>query len=828
MGGGVFMITIEMIISGIVSKMENDFIDISRDGIKRADNYRESKNQNFQTRMYQVIIDAINRFTFDKYKDQDVIYRTAENLLKGFKRKDSIIGVVKSSLKDIRYTSEEDWRVFLDILCDEIAQEKNTDIYRVIDLRSNIQCSENDYVIIEKLDQIDKKVSDESIHKKDTQKVIKNRTQEYADKWNSNMFLNNFDKRDENAGINVKLSEVYIDAHLPHYIWKSNNKPLTDLKELLAEYIGKNNEKQMLLILGQPGIGKSTLITWITANLISHNDDVLVYQFSSDLGNIDERYKKNGGFLDNILMSLDLTFGALEGKTLILDGFDEIGVGSDRVEILNHLYRELIEIRPTVNFKLIITCRENYIQQVSRIKCNYITLQPWEEDQIRSFCNKYGERIKNHISIETIGSILKSKEILGIPLILYMVLALDIKLEEDGSIVDVYDQIFSLEDGGIYDRCIKNINYGGPHRIKVIKEQIHLISEKIALWMFENEPDKAFIPKKEYERICDDITQKYTQNNYDIKNDFLIGNYFRLVKHCEGLETEELYFAHRTIYEYFVAEYIYVSITNVIIPSCSVERLAGIFGKILKGNFLNKRIIDFLKIKINNSELTYAFGIVNKTFRVMLRDGMTFYTKENYRNVIVCEKKVFANMLEIMHLWEDHYLKFDIVSYINIINVNNYSLNLKRVDLSGFNLSDSDLSYADLSHAFLIDSNLNRANLDEANLSGADLSRANLKGTSLNGANLNGANLDGANLVGANLNRVVFINVSFYKTIFDENNITFVIEKVSVDNLLKVRIITKEKQLQVSIMDYLEIFAPNRIRIWKESKGIIECVKKSL
>jgi uncharacterized protein YjbI with pentapeptide repeats/energy-coupling factor transporter ATP-binding protein EcfA2 len=628
--------------------------------------------------------------------------------------------------------------------------------------------------------------------KVNAQPKIKSRTKEYADKWNRNMFLNNFDKRDENAGINVKLSEVYIDDHLPHYIWRSNNKSLTDLKELLAEYIDKNNEKQMLLILGQPGIGKSTLITWITANLISHNDDILVYQFSSDLGNIDERYKKNGGFLDNILMSLDLTFGALEGKTLILDGFDEISEGSDRVEILNRLYRELIKIRPTVNFKLIITCRENYIQQVSRIKCNYITLQPWDEDQIRSFCNKYGERIKKHISIETIGSILKSKEILGIPLILYMVLALDIKLEEDGSIVDVYDQIFSLEDGGIYDRCIKNINYGGPHRIKEIKEQIHLISEKIALWMFENEPDKAFISKEEYERICNDITQINTQNNDDIKNDFLIGNYFRLVKHCEGLETEELYFVHRTIYEYFVAECIFISM-NTVTNFDTKEELASAMGKVLKGNRLSKEIIGFLKVKITKSWLKDSFDVVNEAFQIMLQNGMVYYTKSCYKNVIDCEMKVFTNMLDIIHMWDKSSLSFN-KNIDNYIMYNrNFILNLKCVDLSGddlvgsnlkgadfrkanlsgtilkevnlsgANLRETDLSKADLSHANLteadlsssdlIEARISNANLRKAILIGSDLSRVNLSGSDLSGVKLKEAYIKEANLIGADLTK---------------------------------------------------------------------------
>ena len=122
---------------------------------------------------------------------------------------------------------------------------------------------------------------------------IKSRTQEYADKWNQNMFLNDFDKRDENAGVNVKLSEVYLEEHLPHYILRSNKKSRSDLKELLSEYIIDKRENKMLLILGQPGIGKSTLITWITANFADSINYILVYKFASDLKGVDWQDRKS-------------------------------------------------------------------------------------------------------------------------------------------------------------------------------------------------------------------------------------------------------------------------------------------------------------------------------------------------------------------------------------------------------------------------------------------------------------------------------------------------------------------------------------------------------
>jgi len=51
------------------------------------------------------------------------------------------------------------------------------------------------------------------------------------------------------------------------------------------------------------------------------------------------------------------------------------------------------------------------------------------------------EKTKNNISDGTLKKLLENKSILGIPLILYMVLALNISIEEEGSIVDVYDKI---------------------------------------------------------------------------------------------------------------------------------------------------------------------------------------------------------------------------------------------------------------------------------------------------------------------------------------------------------------------------------------------------
>ncbi len=568
------------------------------------------------------------------------------------------------------------------------------------------------------------------------------------------MFLNDFDKRDENAGVNIKLSEVYLEEHLPHYIWRRNKEISDDIDVLLSEYLDIKRDNKMLLILGQPGIGKSTLITWITANFSNSVDNILVYKFASDLKSINW-YNKNEKYsiVDDILNTLDFLYpyNQLNGKTLILDGFDEISIRSDRAEILNQLYWNLKEESWLNGFSLIITCRENYIQNLNRVECDYITMRPWNSRQIKSFCNIYGIKSKCNIYVPGCGgNIVKYEEVLGIPLILYMVLALNISIEKEGSIVDVYDKIFSLE-GGIYDRCIDNKMFADKHRIGEVKKQIHQVSRDIAIWMFENEPEEAYISKNEYEKICDSVKKEQNENGDEIKQDAKIGNFFKAVKHCEGIETEELRFVHRSIYEYFVAESICNSMVETI--GISKERLACAFGKLLNKGKLSKNILDYLKQKIKKSELEERFNVINNTFQLMLQDGMTYYTGECYKNVIDCEMNVFANMLELLHLWKNNYLKLGSLVARYLAYNRNYYLSLSGAYLIGSDLREAKLTRAYLIGAYLMGAHLAGANLREAYLAGAKLTRANLRE-----ANLTGAYLAGANLMGA---------------IFDENQICF-------------------------------------------------------
>ncbi len=762
---------VSKVFGDFVSKAVSDSVDVLKSAIKDADLDRKSYNQNLRTRLYQLMIDVLNRFTYNKYEKQDKLYYAAESILKGYISTKDNTDAVKSGLKMlVSDVNNDTCQEFLETLCGEICRDDNSDLYKEIDMLWKRRESKYIHGEFEKIDQNEREVlgklndlkevldfikgnmNSQSGNKAEHYEVpIKNRAEEYADKWNKNVFLNDFNEEDENAGVNIKLKDIYKEICLPHYIWKTNTKPSDKLRNLLTKYIVNNDGRKMLLILGHAGIGKSTLITWIMANLVEKQNNIFVYQFASNLKDINWQ---GGNILSEILKTLNLGYGKLENKSLILDGFDEIYAGSDRERILSKLNQEIAEMNILKRFSLIITCRENYVDLHNAVKYDYITLQPWDKNQIRSFCEVYEKEstrenleYKNKkISEIKINKILEKKEVFGIPLILYMVLALNVTIEENSSIVDVYDQIFSLKKGVIYNRCYDT----KAHRINEtdIKEHIYQISQRIAFWIFENNPEKAFIFQKDFKGICDTVKVELGEKKEDIQSDVLIGNYFKLIKHCEGMGTDELQFVHRSIYEYFVVVYFFESLHKL----TSKEEVAGKLGELLKYGCLSEQILDFVKYKFGSMKEYNLSDITREVFNIMLRDGMTYHAKGRNKNVIAREMNIFSNMLNVVHLWNPKLGKLDnIVFYLQ----HNYRkmLNLRGVDLSKANLSGANLSGADLSGADLSGANLSEANLSGANLSGADLRVADLSEANLRKADLSGVDLLGANLIDANLRK---------------------------------------------------------------------------
>ena len=318
-----------------------------------------------------------------------------------------------------------------------------------------------------------------------------------------------------------------------------------------------------------------------------------------------------------------------------------------------------------------------------------------------------------------------------------MAIMSDIDITIDATKPELYNRIFA-ERGGIFDKFCE---YDSGSQIMRNLDNIICYLEFLRITAFKMfEKNELVLSRSECE-----IPELSFQGKTVSVLEFPI-------KHLFENTSTNIEFIHKSIYEYFVSEYIYKQIDNILLKEENTLEidLAGALGDLLSSRKLSDEIFEFLKYKIRSGNLRDNFDKVNETFQLMLTDGMTYYTKKCYRNVIQCETDVFKNMLEIIHLWDCNCYKLDLSNTIYLtLSIN--EANLCKWDLNHLKLQRSNLSGADLSKVNLYGAEFQYSNLSKANLKGANLSHASLEYANLRDANLTETNFAGADLTGADL-----------------------------------------------------------------------------
>lgn len=627
-------------------------------------------------------------------------------------------------------------------------------------------------------------------------KFQNNKKQKYIENWNSRLFLhiNNDEKP-------LTLADAFIVPDcVKHKLIKGIDVSESDKLDIVIKKFINYKKTSTMLLAGVPGIGKSSITSWI-ANKYKDEDSVIILRFRDW-----KKKELEEGLLNAIYNKFCCGIEDLENTILILDGFDEMKALDIRERLLNDFVNDIKDLD---NFKCIITSRPAYVNadhfQV------VIQISEFDEKEIDNFY-----RLIRNSSLSNIKKIKSNLDVLGIPVILYMAIMAKINIDENPTKPELYNRIFA-EVGGIFDRFNDGeTEYSSGNQImrnkKNIKEYLKFLCD-VSFMMFEKNNLSL--------KIEDCKIPKLESNKENVSIlEFPIKHFF------ESTEIN-IEFIHKSIYDYFVSEYIFLSINREVKNNAHIKKVAGVLGELLKCNNLSPDIIEFLKYKVKNEYLKEKFSIVYQAFQLMLQDGMTYYTKERYKNVIECERKVFANMLEILHIWDfnnliyptsiDKYLKFGGYSLnlqgmnlsgmsfdgvelnklnlkktqIEGANLENINLsgknlegiiwkganlinaNLENADLKYANLENADLSEAKLSNATLIETKLVKVDLIGANLQGAILWQTDLEEASLYGANLIDAKLDNVNLNKANINYSIWTEWEVYKILSELKNTVF-------------------------------------------------------
>ncbi len=557
-----------------------------------------------------------------------------------------------------------------------------------------------------------------------------NKKENYIDNWNSRLFLHQ-----DNNEAPMTLAESFLT---PDYkICKCVDRigfSSGDILDVIIDKFIQYRKTSTMLITGVPGIGKSSIISWL-ANQYKDDDKIVILRFR-DWESEELKY----GLLRAIIQTLHCKKLDLENFILVLDGFDEMKALNKR----EHIFRTFVnDIKDFDNFKCIITSRPAYIEQDAFQVV--VELQEFDIQKVKDFYKIItGNALVNTQKLES------NLTVLGVPVILYMAIMTKVDISKSHTKPELYNRIFA-ERGGIFDRFFDGNNeYSKGSQLMRNSENIKCYLKflrETAFKMFEK--DNLSLSKDEYH-----IPELSYQGDTISVLEFPIKHLFENVSfHIE--------FIHKSIYEYFVSEYIYDAMIDAINDVNPQRKLASNFGHLLNKNLLSPEILEFVRYKIRNSDMKKEFEIVNGVFQLMLKNGMTFYTNRCYRNVIDCEMMVFANMLEVIHIFEKdcyhfddsicNYLQYNKIDQLNLYMANIEYAKLKRTNLEGANLEGANLEAANLKGANLEATDLRGANLEGASLERANVEKANLGGVNLGRANLEEANLREANLEGANL-----------------------------------------------------------------------------
>lgn len=494
----------------------------------------------------------------------------------------------------------------------------------------------------------------ENIDIKDV-KFQKNKKMDYIKNWNSKLFLHQ--DNEENP---ITLSRAFImpDYQIYKKVEKIGFSNYDTLDKIINKFVDYNRTSTMLII-GVPGIGKSTITSWI-ANEYEYNNRVIILRFLN--------WKKDElemGLLNAICNKLKCQNEELEDKILILDGFDEMKALNSREEILDEFFLDIIDFD---NFKCIITSRPTYINTSSFL--NVLKLLPFNKYKIE----KFYERITNkNLTLKKISK--DNVEVLGIPVILYMAIMSNIEISQNYTKPELYNRIFSKKNG-IFDRFANgDIGYGNGKQIlrdpKNIEAYLKFL-RKVAILMFKK--NEIILYRGECE-----IPQLKFEGEYVSIIEFPIKHFF------ESVETN-IEFIHRSIYEFFVSESIYHSIYSQI--DVTEAKVATELVDILQTNILENEIVEFLKYRFHKSNIIKKkLDCFVSIFEKMMQNGMTYYASTHLKKTIDCEMKTFSNMLCILHLWEFDLLNIsnDCISYY--LHINNDFFKNNKFNLSKLNLN---------------------------------------------------------------------------------------------------------------------------------------------
>lgn len=600
------------------------------------------------------------------------------------------------------------------------------------------------------------------------------------------------------------------------FVFQKYNDGKDDLQERLENFI--QSDSHVLIIEGDAGNGKSSLVGWMNYHYALNDDDSKNMFGDKMLVTIRLRDLNKELIKENFCEALfeytkthdpDEFETIFENSVVVLDGYDELCMilGGTEYSLKDSMLEELLECFYD-SLKFIITSRPHYINKNSlRIEYDSIYLNHFDKAKRDEWITAYRDKCCQSIDPNVLDFIKNidendAKGVCDTPFSLYM-LAANREMSEQvlNNSWALYHKIFysaisETPYNEIYSRIKKK------HSISKYKETIYQINEEIAYEMYKNNSKSEsvfFLKDSKVKEIVRRVAEKNCTDE-DVKN--LTEGSFALCCYWKNdAKDGAIEFYHNNIRDFFVCEKIfreinklYDSVSSDELSDEEIQKFIDKFCELFHYGELADMVSYFIGLRteygIKNNKNDFpkaeqAQKYLPQFFEVMLTNGgrMKCVNSNNpiqeIINTLRCVAQVYSSVYrryltkdKKIHWWNfvDNVNRNGMLRYVfkPIFGVDGYirggfsdfsGVNLENCDLVNtiflnIDFSNVNLSYSNLNNSILYNAQLNNANLRGADLREANFSEAHLEGAHLEGAYLHGTHLENANLAGAHLGDV--------------------------------------------------------------------------
>lgn len=640
---------------------------------------------------------------------------------------------------------------------------------------------------------------------------------------------------------NVCLQQIYISMHgklQECNMWEERLGGcglIVDTTEYIWNWYERKNVP-LLLIHGEPGIGKSSLVKMIAATMTSSaktNGMVAVVELHRlSFGDTETALETVRKYIEQEYpYFLDINY---DGKRLlIIDGLDEIKYKV--YEKANELVRNSESYRWEVPCTCIISGRTQIVKKAAEdIRCETLEILPLfmdeyelkncmletedpvnllQEDLRELYWNKLVEAFG--LKCQMPGTNARFEELSKSPLLLFLVIwtikHTGSEFEDFKNTAELYNAIFKHIYTREYNRTSEQEIYFKTKEYREYQQMLHYLggcaykynSRSISIGLLYD-----YCKQMGEEDLCKRWIQLHQNDN---PSKLVLLFFLREEQNEMDSKKSEIEFIHKTFYEYLAAISVIESL-HKIIEEYDMDNMLKKLFYILSDNRLNEEILKFMGEIIENETLEVDYKritkirfskILTEVFRKGFHKDYPFFNSQNSYTEIrnggstsesqwergkievhsynECKEKVriYENNLEnILKIFIERFSKMEngelriVLTSIDLSGANMMWWTFDYTDLRGSDFNGSMISRASFKNCIMENSSFLSVVGDCAEFGGADLCEADFTGAQLVAADFTAAELKNTDFELADLEGAYFGETIFSGTRFRSSNLT--------------------------------------------------------